>query len=187
MPFNKFAGIFLIITALSLTSAQAQNYSASYKFLKAIDELNYRDIKVAIEKGVNINTRHYDDNATALIMAARMKELPLVRYLLGNGAKPDFVGKDGKSPLLIAAAAGNRAMVETLITAKADLDLADNNGTTPLIASVLARRDQITKLLLEAGADHELEDYSGRSPLQHAIDNRRKRTEKILRAAGATR
>ncbi len=189
MRFNKFIGVFLLMTAFNFTHfpAQAQSYSASYKFLKAIKDVNYRDIKVAIEKGVNINTRDYDDKSTALIMAVRMKELPLARYLLGNRAKTDLVGDDGKTPLLIAAAGGNRAMVALLIKAGADLDLADNNGTTPLVAGVLASKGQIVTLLLEAGADHTLEDYSGRSPLQHAIDNRQRRIEKLLREAGATR
>jgi len=190
MYSSKFIGILLIMATFfvavsGLTSAQAQSYSASYKFIKAIKEVNYKDIKVAVEKGVNINTRDYDDKKTALIIATRKKELPLVKYLLGNGAKPNLVGKDGKTALVIAAEAGNRAMVDVLIEAGADLDLADKNGTTPLIAAVLVKRDKIVELLIKGGADFTLEDYSGRSPLQHAIDHRRSKTEKILRDAGA--
>ncbi len=186
MQFNKIVGIAIIMITFGLTSAQGQSYSASYKFLKAVKEVNYQDIKIAIEKGVNVNTRDYDDKATALIIAARKRELPLVKYLLGSGAKPNLVGKNGKTPLVIAAEAGNRAMVDVLIKAGADLDLGDNNGTTPLIAAVLVKRDRIVELLLKGGADYTLEDYSGRSPLQHAIDHRRAKTEKILRKAGAT-
>lgn len=186
MQIIKFIGISLIITAFGFTGAQAQSYSASYKFLKAIKEVNYRDIKIAIEKGVNVNTRDYDDKTTALVIAATKKEAPLVQYLLKSGAKPNLHGKNGKTPLVIAAANGERSIVALLIKFKADLNMADNNGTTPLIAAVLARKDPIVKLLLEYGADHSQEDYSGRTPLQHAIDNRRRRTEKILKDAGAT-
>lgn len=193
MRASGFIGTLLIVSVLGLTfgplwgptSAQAQSFSASYKFLKAIKDLNYRDIKIAIEKGVNVNTRDYDDKTTPLIKATRMKEAALVKYLLGSGAKPNLFGKDGKTPLVIAAGIGDRTMVALLITAGADLDLGDKNGTTPLIAAVLARKDPVVKLLLEAGADYEIEDYSGRSPLQHAIDNRRRHTQKMLKAAGA--
>lgn len=194
MGFIKFIGLLMIGTAFGLTSgltlvipaAQAQSFSASYKFLKSIKEVNYREIKIAVEKGVNVNTRDYDDKTTPLIIATRMKEGPLVQYLLKNGGKPDLYGKDGRTPLVIAAANGDRTIVALLIKFKGDLDLADKNGTTPLIAAVLARKDQVVKLLLEQGADHTLEDYSGRSPLQHALDNRRRHTVKLLKEAGAT-
>ncbi|PCI48702.1 MAG: hypothetical protein COB49_05650 [Alphaproteobacteria bacterium] len=185
MRFIKFIGILLIVTVFGLTSVQAQSFSASYKFLKAVKEVNYRDIKMAIEKGVNVNTRDYDDKTTALIMVTRIKDAPLAQYLLKNGAKPNLYGKDGKTSLVIAAGNGDRTTVALLIKFKADLDMADNNGTTPLIAAVLARKDQIVKLLLESGADYDLEDYSGRSPLQHAIETRRRRIEKTLKEAGA--
>lgn len=189
MRLIKFIVTLIIITAFSLTvdqtAVQAQSFSASYKFLKAVKEVNYRDIKMAIEKGVNVNTRDYDDRTTALIVTARKKEAPLAQYLLRNGAKPNLYGKDGKTPLVIAAANGDRLIVSLLIQFEADLDIGDRNGTTPLIAAVLARKNQIVKLLLESGADHTLEDYSGRSPLQHAIDNRHRRIEKTLKEAGA--
>ncbi|NOZ67297.1 MAG: ankyrin repeat domain-containing protein [Alphaproteobacteria bacterium] len=190
MRFGKFFGILLIVSSLTLVggmfSAQAQSYSASYKFLKAIKKMNYRDIKIAIEKGVNVNARDYDDQTTPLIIAVKKKEAPLVKYLLASGAKPNLYGKDGKTPLVIAAGLGDKTLAALLIGAKADLDLADKNGTTPLIAAVLARKGQVVKLLLDAGADYTLEDYSGRSPLQHAKDNRRRRLVKILEEAGAS-
>lgn len=186
MRLAKFIGLFLILTGLGLGSSAAQNFSASYKFLKSVKDLNYREIKVAVEKGVNINTRDYDDKTTPLIIATRLKDASLVKYLLKNGAKTDLYGQNGKTAMVIAAEAGNRTLVALLINAKGDMDLADDNGTTPLIASVLARKDNIVKLLLEAGADFTFEDYSGRSALQHAIDNRRRKTIKILKAAGAS-
>ncbi|MBL4802743.1 MAG: ankyrin repeat domain-containing protein [Emcibacter sp.] len=193
MRASRFIGTLLIVSVFGLAlgaiwsapAAQAQSFSASYKFLKSIKELNFREIKIAIEKGVNVNTRDYDDKTTPLIMATRMKEASLVKYLLANGAKPNLYGKDGKTALVIAAGIGDRAMVGLLISAGADMDLGDKNGTTPLISAVLARKDPIVKLLLEAGADYTIEDYSGRSPLQHAIDNRRRHTKKMLKEAGA--
>jgi len=186
MRLTKFIAILLLVTGFGLSSSLAQNFSESYKFLKAVKELKYQDIKMAIEKGVNINTRDYDDQTTALIKAVRMKEAPLAKYLLGNGAKPDLVGKDGKTALVIAAEFGDRALVAILLEFKADIDLADNNGTTPLIAAVYANNRRVAKLLLKAGADFTLEDYSGRTALQHAIDDKRRRLEIILKDAGAT-
>lgn len=189
MRFTKFICLFLFAGMLVLSGgfmeAGAQSFSASYKFLKSVREVNYREIKVAIEKGVNINTRDFDEKTTPLIIATRMKETPLVKYLLGSGAKTDLYGNDGKTPLLIAAAGGHKTMVAVLIKAGADLDLSDQNGTTPLIAGVLARKKEVVQLLLEAGADFTLEDYSGRSPLQHAKDSRRRRIIKLLTDAGA--
>lgn len=189
MAVTRFFGILLIVMTFGMVSvpmsAPAQSYSASYKFLKAIKKLDYQKIRVAIGKGVNINTRDYDDRTTPLIIATKMKETPLVRYLLGNGAKPNLFGKDGRTPLVIAADIGDRSIVDVLIKAGADINLGDNDGTTPLIAAVLARKENIIRLLLKAGADYDVEDYSGRTALQHAIDTRRRRIIKILQDAGA--
>jgi len=190
MSISRFIGILMIVTAFGVVSApasvQAQNYSASYKFLKAIRKLDYQKIRVAIGNGVNINTRDYDDKSTPLIIATRMKALLLVKYLLASGAKTDLFAKDGRTPLVIAAELGDRSIVAALIKADADLNLADNNGTTALMAAVLARRRNIVGLLLKSGADYSIEDYSGRTALQFAIDHRRRHIEKILRKAGAT-
>lgn len=200
MRLNKFVGRAILVTLLNLglnfgllttfgpSSAQAQaGYSKTFQFLKAIKKVDYREIKVIVEGGVNINTRDYDDRATPLVIAARMKEAPLVNYLLQNGAKPNLYGNDGRTALLIAAGNGDKLMVRVLLKAGADMDQGDNNGTTPLIAAVLSKRDQVVKLLLDAGADHTIEDYTGRSALQHAIDTRLRRTQKLLKDAGATR
>lgn len=186
MRLAKFIGLFLILTGLGIGSSAAQSFSASYKFLKSVKELNYREIKVAVEKGVNINTRDYDDKTTPLIIATRLKDASLVKYFLNNGAKANLYGNNGKTSMVVAAEAGDKTLVALLINADADMDIADDNGTTPLIAAVLARKDNIVKLLLEAGADFTFEDYSGRTALQHAIDNRRRKTVKILKEAGAS-
>lgn len=187
MSLTKFVSLIMLITALGVATAEAQSYSASYKFLKAIKDLDYREIKVAVEKGVNVNTRDYDDKATPLVIATRMKQASLVNYLLANGAKPDMHGEDGKAPLVIAATKGERTIVSSLIRAGADINFIDNNGITPLMAAVMSKKTQVVKLLLESGADFDLEDYSGRTALQHAIDHRTKRVQKLLEEAGAVR
>ncbi len=181
------SGLYLMIAMSFIlpASSQAQSYSASYKFLKAIKEDNYRDIKMLIEKGVNVNTRDYDEKITPLIMAARKKNPSLVQYLLNSGAKPDLYGDDGQTPLMIAARLGDKLSLALLITNKANLDIADKNGETALIKAVLFRKKDLMVLLLGAGSDHTIEDYSGRTALAHAKETRRRNLIKVLTEAGA--
>ena len=190
MRLMKYVVTIMVMATFGLilgqTGAQAQSFSGSYKFIKSVKDLNYREIKMAVEKGTNVNARDYDDKTTALIIATKLKESPLVQYLLKNGAKPDYYGDDGQTPLAIAAGQGDRTIVALLIKYKADLDIADKNGSTPLITAVLGRKNRVVQLLLDLGADHTLEDYSGRTPLQHAIDNRYRRIIKTLKESGAT-
>lgn len=175
----------VISAGILITPASAQNYSASYKFLKAVKELDYSAVKMAVEKGVNINTRDYDDKATALVITARKKNSNLMKYLLANGAKPDLAGDNGETALMLAVGLRNKEMTSVLLYYKADPDVTDKNGETALIRAVIAKANASVKLLLEAGADYTLEDYSGRSALQHARDGRRRRAIKLLEAAGA--
>jgi len=182
--------LFIILWATSLMAlvpgpVQAQSYSASYKFLKAVKEKDYAAIKKAVEKGVNINTRDYDDKATALVIAARQKDSQLMKYLLANGAKPNLYGDNGETALMLAVGLRSKEMTAALLHYKADPDVTDKNGETALIRAVIAKARNSVELLLEAGADYTLEDYSGRTALQHAREGRNRRAIKLLEEAGA--
>lgn len=173
---------------LGSSTANAQGYSTSYKFLEAVDKKNYADIQKYIRNGVNINTRDFEEGKTALYKAAASRDAKLIRYLLKHDAKPNISDKKTRvTPIMISAGLGDASSVRSLVRAKANVNLQDLNGETALIKSLRSGKRKIVEMLLKAGADTTLIDYTGRTALTHAKENGRIRAiVKILEKHGAT-
>jgi hypothetical protein len=114
-------------------------------------------LRVALELGCSAKniTSRYD--GTALIAAAHLGHVDVVRTLFKAGAPLDHVNNLGWTALIesIELGDGGRRHTETLkalVEAGANLNLADRNGQTPL---ALARRrgyGEMVNLLERAGA-----------------------------------
>ena len=73
--------ILVAIGTVAVPLSSALAFSDSYEFLKAVREQDYRQIKILLQRGVNINTRDQDDGTTPLYIAVSNKDAPLVGYL----------------------------------------------------------------------------------------------------------
>jgi len=115
-----------------------------------------------IEKGADVNALHKTKahgNQTPLQRAVYYHNMPLVKVLLGNGAR---VNTPGQISLLNSDFENsNASMAIALLEAGIDLDCQDEDGNTALIK--LARYDigrdvrfKLIKLLIFLGADHTL-------------------------------
>ena len=131
--------------------------------------------KYLVDIGANIEYLP-DDNCScsALVYAARLGEVNVVKFLLSAGAKNNledalrsaigsghieivkmllatgiFVTPDD---LIVACNGGHREIVELLLQAGADVNLHGNNGMTPLIMARKKGYKEIVNLLKSAGA-----------------------------------
>ena len=114
-------------------------------------------LKVALELGCSAKnvTSRYD--GTALIAAAHLGHVEVVRTLIKAGAPLDHVNNLGWTALIESIVLGDGGTRHTdtlkaLVEASANLNLADRNGQTPL---TLARRrgyGEMVKLLERASA-----------------------------------
>ena len=100
--------------------------------------------------------------------AAWRNGLKSVKVLLGAGADPNVVDREGKTPLHKAAGSGPAEMVLALIEAGADPNARDDLESTPL--SDLSGEDDFEKAiaLLGNGADPNARSTLGGTPL-HSI------------------
>lgn len=114
-------------------------------------------LRLLIEAGADAGliTSPYD--GTALIAAAHLGHVAVVRELIAAGAPLDHVNNLGWTALIEAIVLGDggaahTAVVRDLIEAGADLNLPDRRGVTPLGLARARGYDAMARLLQAAGA-----------------------------------
>ncbi|OQR81116.1 protein kinase [Achlya hypogyna] len=133
----------------------------------------------------NKRARHFRSGAghTPLFYAADCGNLPLVKWMVSNGADidTDYSGKthivkppDDRcydvafTPLQAACVKGHVDIVDFLVECNADLSGCAINGVTPLHYACHQSRKDVAKVLLDAGADLHAADSLGVTPMDLA-------------------
>lgn len=117
---------------------------------------------------------------TPLFYAANSGKLPLVKWLISNGAdididysdRPNVAPRDDDhgifTPLQIASFHGHEEVVNFLVECNAELSGTRRNGKSALHFASAQNHKRIVKILLEAGADAHATDCDGKSPVDVA-------------------
>lgn len=107
----------------------------------------------------------------ALRAAAEGGRLLVAKFLVGEGADPNFIEDHGDegTALALAARQGHKDMVVQLIADGADPNAKAVSGWTALSEAVERNRIGVIKRLLDAGADPNATDICGRTPLGAAV------------------
>jgi ankyrin repeat protein len=92
--------------------------------------------------------------------ASRGRNLPLVRFLLKQGADPSY-------SLWTAVFQDDAALMRVLLGAKPRLNLV-SHGETPIFTAARTKRLKTLPLLIEAGADPSIKDPKGRDAVDIA-------------------
>ncbi|PGH28141.1 hypothetical protein AJ80_00031 [Polytolypa hystricis UAMH7299] len=131
---------------------------------------------VLIENGADINCRNKRGKALRLLMVlladpiGRLFHIPMLRYLLDNGANVNTTTHNGEIPLCYAASRGHAKEVELLVQFGADIHAQDNKqGNTPLHQATRTKNINTMKYLLEHGADPNARNNYRHTPLFYAV------------------
>ena len=113
-------------------------------------------LKIALDGGANPRAVTGTYDGTALITAAHLGHVEIVRALIDAKAPLDHVNTLGWTALLEAVVLGNGskehiAIVEALVKAGADVDIKDRHGTTALAHARARRYSQMARILEPAG------------------------------------
>ena len=121
-----------------------------------IDELN-----------ANVNARN-SFTWTAL-MAATMKTIPIVKFLLEKKADVNTANCHGATALMLASMRGGGAeIVELLLDNNASVNAGDKAGMTSLMHASAYGNAEVVNALLNAGATVDTKDRDGKTALMHA-------------------
>lgn len=115
-------------------------------------------VVLALDSGADSAMVTSPYQGTALIAAAHLGHVEVVRALLRGGAPVDHVNNLGWTALIEAIVLGDggrdyQTIVRELITAGADPNLADGEGARPLALARRYRFQEIERILADAGAE----------------------------------
>ncbi|PQE13895.1 Ankyrin repeat-containing domain protein [Rutstroemia sp. NJR-2017a BBW] len=125
---------------------------------------------------------------TPLYFATAAEQLPMMSYLISNGADVNTQDIKCMMPLFLASKNGFIGGVELLLANGADFNMDTGNdfgSYTALHFAAERGSEHIVKLLVEKGADIEWKTNPGYTPLLEAVTNCHVGVVKILLQAGA--
>lgn len=152
---------------------------ASYKF-----NIEFLDYMLKNIKDIDINAVDNSDRTILMEMSSDLNIVPgteyefkflnTIKFLMENGADPNFKNKKGETSLHIAMhETDNINIVRTLLDYGANIDEQDNDGNTPIMLTndigdyledIYIYEEKI-KLLLEYGANIHIKNIYGSSGL----------------------
>jgi len=162
---------------------------------------NPRQVRIAVERGLDVNAKDSSLGFTPLMNAAGNGDAESVGVLLAHGANVNAVSaKDPVSvlngpidlgyytALMLASFYGPPEIVEALLHAGAKVDAKDIRGRTALhyAVSTEAQDPRIVSLLLKAGADPEARDLTSESVVAWAAKYAHPDVMRLLRPASST-
>ena len=122
-------------------------------------DLDINSINVALI----INTKN-----TLLSEAIERDDNAKVKFLLANGANPNFRLDRGMTPFLRAACKGNLIVLQTLLENGADVNVLNDDQQTCLILAAMNGQSSVFEELKDAGVPLEQQDRRGWTAMNYA-------------------
>ena len=155
------------------------------QLFNAIRSGNFHIAKFLIEElGADVNAADKSTGMTHLLTASMMKNVPLVKLLLKNGADVGRANKQGATPLIIACIQGSVSIIELLLDAGADVN-EETSESTPLILASMTNQVPVVELLLSRRADINMQLENGNTALLSASSAGNTEVVKVLLKYGA--
>ena len=123
--------------------------------------------------------------SAALLRAAMIGELSVVKVLLDRGVDVNSPDQQGRTALMEAAFGNHCDVVNLLIDRGADINATDRDGWTALMEASSKGFYDIVKVLMSKGADPKSKNKNGWTALKSVASGHFK-LARLLRDAGAT-
>ncbi len=150
------------------------NSSKAEELFPAVRAGDTARVNAALEAGINVNTRD-PLGGTALLEAAWVGNLEIVRLLVAHGADVNAVHREsGATALKYAVLTSRPNIVQLLLASGADVRLVYRDGQTLLHLAAARSNLPILEMLLKfrdgrGGIDIEATNRDGNTPLDEAV------------------
>ena len=132
---------------------------------------------------VLVNSQTNKNRLTPLHLTSRNEDIKMTRILLENGAKPNIIDCEGKTPLHYAASSKNQTdelIVMLLNSLSSLLTVKDNRGRTPVFYAVTENNVIALEALMTRDRDLLDTDNDGKTIIHFSIEMKEKKIWEIL-------
>jgi ankyrin repeat protein len=181
------AAIALVLATIAIASCTLASCAETpqNQLLSAVDRQDEKGVAKLLENSpeLDVNYRTPRMGQSALVSAASMGNVEIVRLLLRHGADPSITTESDQTALMLAAHYGHVEIVNVLIAAGADVNVAESRyGYTPLASAARKGQTAVVLVLLDARADTQKRTSDGRTALQLASQYNRQSVVRALQA-----
>jgi len=135
-------------------------------------------VRVLLQAGANVNATYGQKARTALHLAARKGDEPMVDLLTTykpyncgtSSCRPGIVDDNGRTALHYAAGNNHSGVVEMLVFAGAKVNRRTDEGKTALHIAAEKGFKKTTKVLLKYGVDPDAVDKWGMKAIEYAME-----------------
>ena len=123
---------------------------------------------------------------SALMVAGKVGDLPLVTSLVGAGARIDEMTQTQGTALMFAVLGNQRDVAEWLVARGADIHVIGSNGWTALTIAAAKGHLELVQWLIALGADAQVRDVYRYTPLMRAVENNHESVVALLLSLAET-
>lgn len=157
-------------------------------FFQAVRTNNHELAKLFLAAGYKPDHIEKDTGLTAVMAAIEAGHLPMVSYLVSQGANLDNTDYQGRTPLDIALKQGNIPILKLLLEHRQRTpDSKDAHGRTLLEQAILAGNISSVRFVIEQGADINVRDIHGNTLLDQMLAAGNQPVAQLLQSLGAKR
>lgn len=157
-------------------------------FFNAIKTNDTDAAKLFFAGGMSPNSIKKDTGETPMMIAIGAGQLPMVNFLITNGADLSVNNPQGQTLIDLALKQGNTAILKVIMNQSGiGPDTKDDKGRTLLEKAVDIGNVANVKFLIEQGADINARDGDGKTPLDRVLASGNQQMVSILKLAGAKR
>ena len=117
---------------------------------------------------------------SALMVAGKVGDLPLVASLVSAGARIDETTQTNGTALMFAVLGNQRAVAQWLVARGADIHVIGSNGWTALTIAAAKGHLELLQWLVTLGADAQVRDVYRYTPLMRAAENNHESVVAVL-------
>jgi len=163
---------------------KAASAQAEKDFCELVRQGDLEKVQAALKANPALLKARGDARKTPLHEATEAGRLPLVSYLVGQGADVNSEMRFKETPLHLAADSGLKAIAAFLLDHGARTD-SDHWEDAPLHRAVVRGQKEIIVLLLDHGANINANDEYGDTPIESAATVGNLESYRLLIARGA--
>ncbi|MEK7434046.1 MAG: ankyrin repeat domain-containing protein [Cyanobacteriota bacterium] len=181
-----YSVIFALITSIySCNPINNINLNKNDAIIKSIKSKNYQNIYDNIKLVSKYINEKDEFGKTPLMLATEENNLPLVKFLLENGADINLENKSQNTALNIAILNKNKETINFLVKNNANLKIRNADYDFPIILAARNNDTETIKLLIDKGVDVDSRELNGKSLLHFACMFENKELIELILNKGA--